>query len=166
MMRAPRGKAPQTRTDWFQAKYRANPVTGCWEWTAARNDCGYGRFSVSGGRTVPAHRFSYEMSRGRIPDGLIVCHHCDNPPCVNPDHLFLGTHADNFADAVRKGRHLPPPHPQGFRHPRTKVSAEIVNRIRALYAEGAGSQRILGRSFGLSQRTVARIVNRISFAGG
>jgi hypothetical protein len=84
----------------FWAKVAVGP--GCWEWTAG-TQYGYGRF-VLGGRTFKAHRLSYEISVGVIPDGLKVLHHCDNPPCVNPAHLFVGTHADNVRDREAKGR--------------------------------------------------------------
>jgi hypothetical protein len=68
------------------------------------NDDGYGRVHIPKGKPVPAHRFSYELVNGPIPDGLRVLHHCDNPPCVNPVHLFVGTQADNGRDMVAKGR--------------------------------------------------------------
>jgi hypothetical protein len=84
--------------------------SGCWVWRTAARHGGYGQFQV-GRRPYRAHRISWEMANGPIPDGLVIRHDCDNPPCVNPDHLRPGTHADNMADQLARGRrpkHLDP----------------------------------------------------------
>lgn len=89
--------------DRFAEKFRINAETGCWEWIAERNRKGYGMFWHKDSMTG-AHRASYELHVGEIPDALHVLHRCDNPPCVNPEHLFLGTNQDNVDDRQRKGR--------------------------------------------------------------
>lgn len=88
----------------FNKKYLINEHTDCWEWTRSTNNVGYGMFRYRKGLMRTAHRVSYEMHKGPIPDGMIVCHTCDNPKCVNPDHLWLGTRRDNYNDMVAKGR--------------------------------------------------------------
>lgn len=98
-----RGRPVLPLIDRFEAKVERCPMSGCWLWTDAPNGSGYGRI-FTGGRDVMAHRVSYEMHCGSIPDGLQVLHRCDTPACVNPAHLFLGTHDDNMADMKRKGR--------------------------------------------------------------
>jgi hypothetical protein len=78
----------------------------CWEWKAWRDKDGYGRWNPILGIKFYSHRLMYEITYGSIPGGLLVCHHCDNPPCCNPDHLFLGTNQDNLADRDEKGRQV------------------------------------------------------------
>ncbi len=95
---------PPRERFWDKVDLSAGP-NKCWLWLGATNTR-YGMFWC-GGRQVKAHRFSWEMVHGPIPDGLLVCHRCDNPPCVNPSHLFLGSMSDNILDAVAKGRHVP-----------------------------------------------------------
>jgi len=119
---------------------------GCWEWQGYRKK-GYGHFGVHPRHIVEAHRFSWQLANGPIPEGLFVCHHCDNPPCVRPDHLFLGTNTDNLRDASRKLRLI-----GGDRH-----SWETVLAVRAAASEGLTHQKI-GERVGMSQTHVSRIL--------
>lgn len=112
--------------DRFWAAVSPEPNTGCWLWAGAADRKGYGLMSSGiGRRQVPAHRFSYERFVGPIPAGLYVCHTCDVPSCVNPDHLWLGTHYDNIADATKKKRWA-----RGARHPHSKLTDRAVWCIR------------------------------------
>jgi hypothetical protein len=111
---------------------------GCWEWTGCQDANGYGRFCLKGQRRL-ASRVSWMLHNGAIPEGLFVCHKCDNPPCVNPAHLFLGTAKDNMQDCKRKGR---------MRHER-KHSDEKLAEALALIASGV-SQTHVARKFGIS----------------
>lgn len=124
---------------------------GCRIWTGERDTkMGYGRLYVTevpGRRRVYAHRWAYEHFVGPIPDGMLVLHACDNPPCVNPHHLFLGTQADNMHDCAEKGR----------KNYRRKVTPELAEQIRSTHRQ-VGSQRKVAAEFGLSKTTVAEVL--------
>lgn len=100
---------PKTILERFNQKYKV-AESGCWEWTAGKNKKGYGTFAVGDKGTV-ANRVSYTLFIGNLENGMLVCHKCDNPSCVNPFHLFKGTNRDNFEDAIQKGRKFVWPHP-------------------------------------------------------
>ena len=134
---------------------KSSDPEGCWNWKASLRG-GYGQFKVAG-KMVLSHRFSFELFKGEIPAGLCVCHTCDNPACVNPNHLFLGTHAENMADKVKKNRQS---RLKGTEHPQSKLSEEQVLQIRELYATGNFSQRQLAKQFGVVQAQIYRIINR------
>jgi len=125
---------------------------GCIEWTGAKRRGGYGELRLHG-KLFGAHRFAWELANGPIPNALHVCHRCDNPLCVNPAHLFVGSDADNKADMRRKGRQ-----PFGERNGMCKLSTDVVDEIRRAYEDGNVSQSALGRKYGIAQSHVGRLV--------
>lgn len=133
-------------------------VGDCWEWQGAVRG-GYGRL-VAGSRTdgtrrfVSAHRFSYETFIGAIPEGLYVCHRCDNRKCVNPEHLFAGSHQENIDDREAKGRNN---HVTGERVGTAKLSVDLVGRIKTLRNQGE-SCRAIARHLGVHHSTISRAV--------
>lgn len=132
----------------------SNKESGCWVWMGAKTPKGYGNFggsSKDGRWAVYCHRVSWEKHFGPIPDGLCVLHRCDNPPCVNPDHLFLGTKAENNADCWLKGRYN-----RGENRWSAKLKEVEIPAIRALIALGFSTVRI-GRLFSVDQMTIQAI---------
>lgn len=129
---------------------------GCWTWGGAMFTHGYGRALWQGKVGAVAHRVSWMIHNGPIPDGMLVCHSCDNPPCVRPDHLFLGTHRDNMKDMLSKGRQR---HDAGEACNATKLTAEAVIDIRARSAVGVRS-KVLAAIHGVTSDNINRIVNR------
>lgn len=123
---------------------RVDKSSDCWNYQDGSRR--YGRVTLENGRRIYAHRFSWELHFGPVSSGMYVCHHCDNPRCVRPDHLFLGTMADNQRDMVLKGRST------------TRLTASQVRDIRTRYGAGGITQQTLASEFGCHQRTISRIV--------
>lgn len=129
----------------------------CWPWTAARDKDGYGTLQV-GHRPHRAHRIAYESATGTpIPPGMIVLHTCDNPPCQNPQHLRLGTHADNVHDMWAKGRGRAGGSLLGDL--RRRLTSEQVAEMRASYTGAFGEKAALARQYGISSEHARRILN-------
>lgn len=140
----------------FMAKVRKCDSTGCWLWHGSLDGGGYGKLCRGhNGKRLHylAHRYSYEMHNGPITESLFVCHTCDIPSCVNPAHLFLGTHSDNMKDCAAKGRGRPP---RGEKHGRAKLSDADAVDIRMFLTLGAKG-RDIANAYGVSRQTVHKI---------
>lgn len=146
------------------------PNSGCWLWLGATGPFGHGRFHHPFRKKgLQAHRFIYESLRGEIPSDLIACHKCDNPACVNPDHIFIGTQADNMADMRRKGRGSEPPRkdwPAVMRHTAhhwQKLTIDQVVEIKKRLAAGE-RQHIIAADYGVARNTIGNIAQGIRWA--
>jgi hypothetical protein len=137
--------------DRFWAKIDRPPI-GCWEWTASRTSLGYGKIGTTRSVWEFAHRIMWMLVHGPIPDGHIICHRCDNPPCVNPDHLFLGSHLDNFRDSQSKKRHA-----HGERHGGAKLSEAEAQQI---LADPTAVGRHLAKAHNVSPATICLLRKR------
>lgn len=167
-MMIPMEHVADVRTRLFSRTTGMENPSGCWVFGGFAQPKGYALIRVGAATKQLVHRVSWYLHNGPIPDGMCVCHKCDNPPCVNPSHLFLGTRDDNNKDRARKGRsaRLNPTHlhgriyPSGAKGPRTTLTANQVREIRARYAAGGVSQEALAAQFGTTQTNISLIVRR------
>src|SRR3990167_2058280 len=134
---------------------KVDKTDSCWLWKVGKNKDGYGRFRFEMKIKV-SHRFAWEITFGKIPSGMLVCHKCDNPPCVNPSHLFLGTHKDNAIDKSQKGRGY---NRSGENNGMCKLKFTAIKKVRSLYKSGKYRQKELADSFKVGQDYISRIVN-------
>lgn len=141
---------------WSHVRATTNPAD-CWEWTAS-NVRGYGHFSVDG-KAVIATRWIYAFLFGEVPDGHFVCHHCDNPKCVNPAHLYVGTPRQNTLEMHSKGRWADR---RGERHPLARLTEDSVRAIRQQAAMGVAYSQI-AEDFGMSTQHIGKIVRKESW---
>ena len=170
-MGRPVGRPPRDPMERYLEKIdRSAGPDGCWPWTKGVNSQGYGRFKV-GGKTVSATRWGYANIVGPIPNKKFVLHHCDNPPCHNPKHWFLGTNKENMDDMKRKGRQNSPTgarhgsktRPErlsrGEKHYAATLTDAQVSEIKRLWMTGDFLQRELAEQFSVRQSNISRIVN-------
>lgn len=143
---------------------RVNPVSGCWEWQGCKRS-GYGH-TIVGSRTdgtrhtERAHRLAYMVWNGEIPRGYDVCHKCDNPACINPNHLFIGTRQDNVDDRERKGRNVIK---IGEEQPRSKLTKKVVKEARWERAYRGTSFQKLADKYGVSKKTMQNAIAGVTW---
>lgn len=149
--------ARKTLAERFERFVYTEPNTGCWLWGGSCKAGGYGHFGVSHGKIVAAHRVSYGLHIGPIPECMVVCHRCDTPACVNPHHLFLGTPGDNSADRDAKGRLA-----YGERNGRAKLTTPEAVEAHKLIDAGL-SERAIARRFNVSRGAIRAIKNGVTW---
>lgn len=142
----------------FWSRVRIDNPNKCWEWTGTKTKAGYGCIWIGGrkGNNRRAHRVSWEIANSQsVPNQLYVLHHCDNPICVNPDHLFLGTQKDNSDDMRSKGRAV---YPHDETHPFAKLNWIKVKEIREKYSNGI-FQKQIAKEYGVAQTTIWQVLH-------
>lgn len=142
---------PKIVQRFWKSVYKAE---ACWLWLHTKNQYGYGYIRYNN-KSYSAHRLSWMLHNGSIPDGILVCHRCDIRNCVNPEHLFLGTHADNSLDMVEKGRSL-----RGERKRNAKLNKEKVLAIREKCSKPDVNWSHVAKEFGVTRSTIKRVHNR------
>lgn len=160
-LRAPQHSSLVARlefTGWTEVVRRPE-IGPCWEWKGGKYETGYGQVSTPGDISRPAHRMAHLAWVGPIGEGQHVCHKCDNPPCMNPAHLFAGTRKENMEDCASKDRSA-----HGERQGGHKLTEAEVRDIRAVYANGGISQRELGAAYGVDQSNISSIVRGKTWA--
>jgi hypothetical protein len=148
----------ENQNKWFWSKINKKSEFACWEWIRGTDTNGYGKVRFRK-HIQMAHRVAWILTHGEITNKLIICHSCDNPPCCNPDHLFLGTHLDNAHDKIKKGRDK---HRflYGDNHQNTTISDKDILRIRELYSTGKFTYKKLGKLFGCTFQHIGAIILR------
>ena len=146
-------KTPEER--FYSFVIKSDNPDDCWQWTGCKCNQGYGLFSLNS-QTIGAHRFSYGLHKGEIPEGMCVCHRCDNQECTNPNHLWLGTDGDNTRDKESKGRGK---QPKGEKHGMSKLTESAVLRIRELVEMGLTNRQV-AMEFNIHRYSVDRIISR------
>lgn len=135
-----------TLQEHFEKFFEKKP-NSCWIWKGSKTSHGYGQFAINR-KAKPASRLSYKLYKGPIPRGFHVCHKCDNPPCVNPEHLFVGTRKDNMQDMIKKNRHE-----YGEKHHNAKLTEQDVLEIR----NDCRTQSVIAKDYGVSQSVISNI---------
>jgi hypothetical protein len=129
-------------------------ISGCWNWRKATTSRGYGTFTYRS-KKERANRVSYLVFKGFIPEGIFVCHTCDNPSCVNPDHLYLGTHQQNVDDKLKRNRQ-----PRGEKINLAKLKEKDIIKIRSSYENKEKTQQSLADEYNVSQTAISRIIHK------
>lgn len=143
--------------DRFWSKVDVQSPDECWEWAASTGSHGYGAFNLDGSEVIPAHWVSWMLETGEWADDHVL-HYCDNKRCVNPSHLYEGTHQDNMVDAFESGLSQPPEPEIGEQNPNSKLSVSEVSEIRSRYPDDPYSA--LASEFSVSKQCIAQIIKR------